>query len=116
MLLNAGDISVATYDSTNTANNGFERFITGDEITFSSLSTLVSSNNCFIEIYSHCDAEAGSAGSSNFVKIDLSGISTVPNSIQIVDVDTRSVEKGTQERIRDHFNENMFRRTIPGSI
>ena len=97
--LNADDISFASYDAADTSNNGFERFITGDEITFSSLSTLVSTNNCFIEIYSHCDANAVSAGGSNFVKIDLSGITTEPDSLQIVDIDTRSVEKGTQEHL-----------------
>ena len=89
----------ATYDSASTLNNGFERFITGGNITFSSLSTLVSTNNCFIEIYAHCDAEAGSSGGSNFIKIDLSGISTQPNSLNIIDIDTRSVEKGTQEHL-----------------
>ena len=93
------DILTATYNNSITSNNGFERFIINNLIDFSSLNSLVSSNNCFIEIYSHCDAIAGSSGSSNFVTIDLSGVNIVPNSLGIVDIDTRSVEKGAEQHL-----------------
>lgn len=96
---NSPGVSITTYNNSITSNNGLERFIINNLIDFSSLNSLVSSNNCFIELYSHCDALAGSSGAANFLTIDLSGVNIVPNSLGIVDIDTRSVEKGSEQHL-----------------
>ena len=91
---NQGDKETPTYNSTTTANNGLEQFIVSSGIiSFSSL------EDCIIEVYCHCDAQAGSTGQANFVKFDLSGVSIEPNSLDVIDIDTRSVEKGTEEHL-----------------
>ena len=92
-------VLIADYNSITTFNNGFERYINNNLIDFNSLASLVSSNICFLEIYSHCDATAGNTGTVNFIKIDLSGVNLEPNSLQTIDIDTRSVEKGTEEHL-----------------
>ena len=101
LLFEAGGVSTAGYNSITTSNNGFERYINinNNLIDFNSLTSLVSSNICFLEIYSHCDAKAGDTGTGNFIKIDLSGVILEPNSLQTVDIDTRSVEKGIEEHL-----------------
>ena len=71
------------------------RVKTGDASSaqFSSL------EDCIIEVYCHCDAETGNTGQANFVKFDLSGVSIEPDSLDVIDIDTRSVEKGTEEHL-----------------
>lgn len=94
---NQPDISICIYDANDTSYNGVERFIdTNGYITFTDLSNC---SNSMVEIYVHCDAEAISEGQSNYVKFDLSGISIEPDSLSVVDIDTRSVEKGAQEHL-----------------
>lgn len=91
------DISLATYGVLDTSYNGVSRFIQPDgTITFSDISYCT---NCMVEIYAHSDAEAGSTGTANYVKIDLSGLTVEPNSLSIIDIDTRSVEKGSETHL-----------------
>jgi len=91
------EIEIGVYNETDTSYNGVEQFIDNDgNINFSSLSDC---SNALIEIYAHCDASAGSTGQSNYVKFDLSGVSIEANSLSIIDIDTRSVEKGSQEHL-----------------
>lgn len=88
---------IGVYNETDTSYNGVEQFIDNDgNINFSSLSDC---SNALIEIYAHCDASAGSTGQSNYIKFDLSGVSIETNSLSIIDIDTRSVEKGSQEHL-----------------
>lgn len=99
--LSAGDISIIEYNNNNTINNGIKNFISEDNtynyiIDFSNLSEY---NNSIIEIFSHCDATAGNTGSDNYIKLDLSGISVISNSLSIVDIDTRSVSKGDTQHL-----------------
>ena len=91
------DISLCVYDAIDTSYNGVSRFIDNSgNISFSDLSNC---NNCMVEIYCHCDAETVSDGQGNYVKFDLSGISIVSNTLNTIDIDTRSVEKGTLEHL-----------------
>lgn len=89
-------------DTIKSQNNGIIKFIdTNGYINFSDLS------NCLVEIYSHCDATADNTGTDNFVTIDLSAISYEPNSLSIVDIDTRSVSKGDEAHLS--FGPSMYK-------
>ena len=56
------------YDAATTATDGIAKYIATDSsIVLSS----VPSGDYWIEIYAHCDAEAGNAGTDNFITIDL---------------------------------------------
>lgn len=85
------DIVDASYNSSITIYNGVEKFVnTSGLIDFSNVAV-----DSIVEISAHCDATAGSTGQSNYVILDLSGVSVDSNSLSILDIDTRSVEKGT---------------------
>jgi hypothetical protein len=85
------DISLNLTDS---SNNGIVNFLNGsNEITFTDQTITTGS---YVEFFCHCDAEAGSSGNDNWVIFELKGISTEANSLSIVDIDTRSVQKGEQ--------------------
>ena len=85
------DVVDASYSSLTTLYNGVEEFInTSGLIDFSNVAV-----DSIVEISAHCDATAGSTGQSNYVILDLSGVSVGANSLSILDIDTRSVEKGT---------------------
>lgn len=86
-------------DITRSQNNGIIKFLDGTNATSSITFENETLSNSYIEIYAHCDAEAGSAGQDNWVIMELIGndLETTPiqpNSISTVDIDTRSVQKG----------------------
>lgn len=88
-------------DLTRSQNNGIINFLDGQNATSSITFENETLSNSYIEIYAHCDAEAGSAGQDNWVIMDLIGndLETTPiqpNSLSTVDIDTRSVQKGAQ--------------------
>jgi hypothetical protein len=90
------------FDLTRTTNNGINNFMNGSETTSSiTFENELITTNSYIEIYAHCDAEAGSAGQDNWVIMELSGNNLEPtpidaNSLSVVDIDTRSVQKGAK--------------------
>ena len=85
------DISLNLIDS---SNNGIINFLNGsNEITFTDQTITTGS---YVEFFCHCDAETGSSGNDNWIIFELKGISTEANSLSIVDIDTRSVQKGEQ--------------------
>ena len=85
------DIVDASYNLSITLYNGIEEFVnTNGLIDFSNINI-----DSIVEISAHCDATAGSTGQSNYLILDLSGVSVDANSLSILDIDTRSVEKGT---------------------
>ena len=86
-------------DITRSQNNGIINFLDGTNATATSSITFENEtlSNSYIEIYAHCDAEAGSAGQDNWVIMELIGNnseSIQPYSLSTVDIDTRSVQKG----------------------
>lgn len=88
-------------DFTSSQNNGIIKFLDGTNATSSITFENETLSNSYIEIYAHCDAEAGSAGQDNWVIMELIGnnLETTPiqpNSLSTVDIDTRSVQKGAQ--------------------
>jgi len=89
----------ASFNTDVTGVNGLNGFIesesTGTDhiIDFSSLF-----DNSLVEIYFHCDASAGSAGQSNFITARLNRINGADH-LEIIDIDTRSVEKGDENHI-----------------
>ena len=84
-------------NSTYTSDYGISRFLDDNNyITFEN-ETLTSTS--FVEIYSHCDALAGSAGTSNFLSIFMECTDPSDNTLQIIDIDTRSVEKGDEAHL-----------------
>jgi len=88
-------------DFTRSQNNGIINFLDGTNTTSSITFENETLSNSYIEIYAHCDAEAGSAGQDNWVIMDLIGndlepTPIQPNSLSTVDIDTRSVQKGAQ--------------------
>ena len=88
-------------DLTRSQNNGIINFLDGQNATSSITFENETLSNSYIEIYAHCDAEAGSAGQDNWVIMELIGndLETTPiqpNSLSTVDIDTRSVQKGAQ--------------------
>ena len=88
-------------DFTRSQNNGIINFLDGTNATSSITFENETLSNSYIEIYAHCDTEAGSAGKDNWVIMDLIGndLETTPiqpNSLSTVDIDTRSVQKGAQ--------------------
>jgi len=82
-----------SYAHTVSTNNGIVNYISGTsasaEIDFSAIT-----QPTLLQIFAHCDAEAGSSGSSNFITLDLSGTTVAANSLPVIDIDTRSVSKG----------------------
>jgi len=90
------------FDLTRTTNNGINNFLNGSNSTSSiTFENELITSNTYIEIYAHCDAEAGSAGQDNWVIMELSGNNLEPtpidaNSLSVVDIDTRSVQKGAK--------------------
>ena len=89
------------FDLTRSQNNGIIDFLDGENTTSSITFENETLSNSYIEIYAHCDAEAGNAGQDNWVIMELIGndLETTPiqpNSISTVDIDTRSVQKGTK--------------------
>ena len=85
----------ATYNDSVTTNNGFSGFLDSTSgtanITFSSLSE----SNYFVEFYAQCIGTSGSGSSGNYITLQLQGITTDPNSLATIGLDTRSVSKGT---------------------
>ena len=79
----------AEYDHTTTVNNGVSNYLNGTgataEITFANAPT----ENALVEFYFHGDA-AG-VGNNTFTIADLVATSAEPNSLTVVDIDTRSV-------------------------
>ena len=88
----------ASFDKNVTDVNGYGKFITstdtGDIIDFSSLV-----DNSLVEIYFHCDALAGSSGQSNYITAHLKTINDSTDPLDIIDIDTRSVQKGDKNHI-----------------
>lgn len=87
------------FDLTRSQNNGIINFLDGTNTTSSITFENETLSNSYIEIYAHCDAEAGNAGQDNWLIMELIGndLETTPiqpNSISTVDIDTRSVQKG----------------------
>lgn len=78
-----------TYSASDTASYGFEKYISSGQITFSS----VPAGNYYVEIYAHCDAEAQSSGTNNYLIFELNR-QTGSSGLNTVDIDTRSVQKG----------------------
>ena len=86
-----------SYNSLITSNNGIERFVdNSNNITFENE---IITDNAMVEIYSHCDALAGSSGQSNFIAIYLKCIDINDDTLQTIDIDTRSVQKGEQAHL-----------------
>ena len=87
------------YDNTTTQANGIYKFMDGGTATTSPITfSSVPAGNYWVEFYAHCDATAGSSGSANYINFDLlqqNGVS----SLSPIDIDTRSVEKGTQAHL-----------------
>lgn len=84
-----------TYSESNTSANGYSYFVNSSgELSFSSLPP-----GSLIEIYCHCDANSSSSGSSNYITINLREVSGSANPLQIVDLDTRSVQKSTTSHL-----------------
>ena len=88
------------FDLTRSQNNGIINFLDGTNSTSSITFESETLSNSYIEIYAHCDAEAGSAGQDNWVIMELIGndLETTPiqpNSLSTIDIDTRSVQKGS---------------------
>jgi hypothetical protein len=86
------------YDDIQTQASGIYKFMDGTANTSNITFSNVPAGNYWVEFYAHCDATAGSSGSSNYVTIDLvqqNGVS----SLSPIDIDTRSVEKGTQAHL-----------------
>ncbi len=86
-----GNTYTLQYNSGTTFWSGVNDFIdTSGNITFSSVA-----EDSIVEIMAHIDASAGSTGQSNYIVLDLSGASgNDSNSVNIIDIDTRTVEKG----------------------
>lgn len=95
--LNDAGETLVEYDYNRTLHNGLVNFINGttvdSSILFSNENILSNSN---IEIYAHCDAETDSAGNNNWIIFELVGNNVESNTLSIVDIDTRSVQKGTK--------------------
>lgn len=95
--LNDAGETLVEYDYNRTLYNGLVNFINGtgvdSSILFSNENILSNSN---IEIYAHCDAETDSAGNNNWIIFELVGNNVESNTLSIVDIDTRSVQKGTK--------------------
>ena len=100
-----GSSNELTFNISDTSYNGYPRFI--DNSGLISFADLSGCNNCFIEMYSHCDASTNDSGSRNYINLDLSGITVVPNSLSVVDLDTRSVQKGSLAHLT--FGPSMYK-------
>ena len=88
------------YDAARTTIDGIAKYIDGIATDSSIVLSSVPSGDYWIEIYAHCDAEAGNAGTDNFITIDLVQQNPgTPNSNNPLDIDTRSVSKGGQAHI-----------------
>jgi hypothetical protein len=94
--LTAGSESVLDYNLTESTNNGIIRFTngTGSGTTFTFSGESITDTS-LVEIYAHCDAEAGSAGSDNYLTLELRCIDPLDDTLQTVDIDTRSIQKGS---------------------
>lgn len=90
LTLTGPDTSFLEYDNTMTTDNGKQLFMDGTTatagITFSSAT--IGPNGAYVELYFHGDMEAGSAGTDHWIVFELVG------SNQVIDIDTRSVQKG----------------------
>jgi len=88
------------YDAATTTTDGIYNFMNGTAADSLVTFTSVPNGNYWVEIYAHCDAEAGNAGTDNFITIDLVQQNPgAPNSNHTLDIDTRSVSKGGQAHI-----------------
>ena len=96
----AGDTAVLDFSFNVTSNNGLYDFMDGTSssacITFADVLT---SDQGYVEFFVHGDATAGTGGTANFITFELSGISVDANSLGIVDIDTRTVAKGTTSHL-----------------
>ena len=81
-----------TFDNSTTINNGVNNFIV--DTSYISFIDISNYGDCILEIFCNCDAYTGSSSADNYIKFDLSAIETVNNTLQTVDIDTRSVFKG----------------------
>ena len=94
---NNGGTQDASFNKDVTNVNGYGNFITDDgtshKIDFGSLV-----DNSLVEIYFHCDGLAGNAGQANFITAHLKRINGT-DPLEIIDIDTRSVEKGDENHI-----------------
>ena len=100
------------YDHTTTQNNGIINFMDGNATTSGISFENETLSNSYIEIYAHCDAQAGSSGQDNWIIVELIGSDqeTTPiqlNSVSTVDIDTRSVQKG--EKLHLSFGPSAYR-------
>lgn len=85
------DVVNASYSPGFTFFNGVDEFVNANGlIDFSNVAV-----DSIVEISAHCDASGGSIGVSNYVILDLSGVTVDSNSLSVLDIDTRSVEKNT---------------------
>jgi hypothetical protein len=94
--LTAGEESVLDYNLTESTNNGIIRFTngTGSDATFTFSGESITDTS-LVEIYAHCDAEAVSAGTDNYLTFELRCTDSLDDTLQTVDIDTRSIQKGT---------------------
>ena len=84
-------------NSSFTSDYGIRKFLDLDNyITFENE---ILTSTSFVEIYSHCDAKAGSSGQSNFLSIFMECIDPSDNTIKTIDIDTRSVQKGDEAHL-----------------
>ena len=97
MIFETAGTQDAEFNKDVTDINGYGNFIgstgTNHIIYFSSLA-----DDSLVEIYFHCDGLAGSAGQSNYITAHLKRIDGT-DPLEIVDIDTRSVEKGEENHI-----------------
>ena len=86
-----------SFNETDTSNNGIKLFVDNSNcITFENQ---ITTNTTFVEFYSHCDAIAGNSGQNNFISMYLKCIDIHDNTLQTIDIDTRSVQKGDQAHL-----------------
>ena len=95
--LTANSESVLDYNLTESTDNGIIRFTngTGSGTTFTFSGESITDTS-LVEIYAHCDAEAVSAGTDNYLTLELRCTDPLDvDTLQTVDIDTRSIQKGT---------------------
>lgn len=96
LTLSGGSESVVEYNFSTTTASGLVQFTngTGTTATFTFANQTITDTG-FAEFYAHCDASAGQSGTDNYITFELRCVDPSDDTLQTVDIDTRSIQKGS---------------------
>jgi hypothetical protein len=88
--------TIMNYNNTSTVDNGVIRFTgTTNPDTYISFENQTITSTTIAEFYAHCDTVASSGGSDNYLTLYLEVENSSDDTIQRIDIDTRSIQKST---------------------